>query len=234
MLTLALEEGDLLQILSADLPQGSFVQLQPQSPDFLDISDPKAVLENTLRNFSTLTMGDKFQFKYNDLVYEIAVLLVKPESGSMSISVVETDLSVDFATPLGYIEPQRQLTPNGGRAHTPGGLAHKLGYEALKSAAQKPSKFASKGHKMSGKQVADNLTEDIHADDSNDTPTPLQIPLGTLFFGYELRLPKNPEEATGASKLTKTFSGTGQSIRQSKKLSKLPGDSKMRDVIEID
>lgn len=107
MQTLLLEPGDLLQIKSTDLPSGSFIKLQPQSTAFLDISDPKAVLENVMRNFACLTTGDIFSFAYNDEVYEMAVLEVKPETKNKAISVLETDLEVDFAPPIGYVEPSR-------------------------------------------------------------------------------------------------------------------------------
>ena len=74
MQTLLLEPGDLLQIKSTDLPPGQFIKLQAQSTSFLDISDPKAVLENAFRNFSCLTKGDVFTFAYN---LEISLPLYK-------------------------------------------------------------------------------------------------------------------------------------------------------------
>lgn len=43
METLGLEPGDLIEVKNTTLPLGSFVKIQPQSTDFLDISDPKAV-----------------------------------------------------------------------------------------------------------------------------------------------------------------------------------------------
>lgn len=43
MQTLSLSEGDLIEIKNTTLPLGIFVKIQPQSPDFLDINDPKAV-----------------------------------------------------------------------------------------------------------------------------------------------------------------------------------------------
>ena len=57
MQNLLLDEGDLLNIESASLPVATFSKFQPQSEDFLDISNPKAVLENALRNFACLTTG---------------------------------------------------------------------------------------------------------------------------------------------------------------------------------
>jgi ubiquitin fusion degradation protein 1 len=66
-------------------------------------------LEKALRNFSTLTAGDMVQINYNSKVYQIQVLEVKPHfEDHQGISIVETDLEVDFAPPVGYVEPSSQ------------------------------------------------------------------------------------------------------------------------------
>ena len=141
MKTLSLDSGDLIQIKSTDLPPGQFVKLQPQSPTFLDISDPRAVLENAFRNFSCLTKGDIFTFAYNDQTYEIAVLEIKPDTDKHAIVTMETDLSVDFATPVGYKEPKRTSgtntprsgagVPVGGSMHFQGTMAQSINYNAI-------------------------------------------------------------------------------------------------------
>lgn len=63
-------------------------------------------LENALRNFSTLTQGDNIEISYNDKIYGILVMEIKPPG--VGISIVETDLEVDFAPPVGYQEPTPQ------------------------------------------------------------------------------------------------------------------------------
>lgn len=57
MQNLLLGEGDLINIESASLSVATFSKFQPLSEDFLDITNPKAVLENALRNFACLTSG---------------------------------------------------------------------------------------------------------------------------------------------------------------------------------
>ena len=49
MRSLDLEDGDPIHVQGTRLPKGKFVKLQPQTVDFLEISDPKAVLEHALR-----------------------------------------------------------------------------------------------------------------------------------------------------------------------------------------
>ena len=169
--TLDLEPGDLLQIKSTDLPPGTFVKLQPQHPSFLDISDPKAVLENAFRNFACLTNNDIFTFAYNDTIYEIAVKETKPGSGA--IGVLETDLSVDFDPPVGYIEPTHSKTSGtstprsgvggaaaraleGGTLHTQGSMAQAIGYANIAPSSGTPaagaravsSNFLTGGHRL--------------------------------------------------------------------------------------
>ncbi|ORY79901.1 ubiquitin fusion degradation protein UFD1-domain-containing protein [Protomyces lactucae-debilis] len=256
MRTLLLDEGDLLQILSTDLPLGSFVQLEPQSPDFLDISDPKAVLENTMRNFATLTTGDVFQFNYNDRVYEVAVLQVKPETDASAVCVIETDLEVDFAAPKGYVEPERTKKTAPGRGvgaanaatlGDAGALSKKLGYADLSKPKEAAGKFSGGGQKMSGKAVtvpaATGEAASIgsaafkKASKSSDgastgPPAPLRVPPGTLFFGYELRLPKEADGEEKAGEANKhKFSGRGVSIKQA---AKKGSSSATPSVIEID
>ena len=105
----------MIKIRNCDLSLGKFVKIEPQSVDFLDISDPKAVLENVLRKFSTLTVNDVIEVNYNDSIYGIKVLEVKPESSTHGICVVETDLETDFAPPVGYVEPEykpKSVTPS--------------------------------------------------------------------------------------------------------------------------
>ena len=142
MQTLLLEPGDLLQIKSTDLSPGQFIKLQAQSTSFLEISDPKAVLENAFRNFACLTKGDIFTFAYNDQTYEMAVLETKPDTETHAIGVLETDLEVDFAPPIGYEEPQRpsgtstprSLTgglPAGGMLHNQGTMAQAINYASI-------------------------------------------------------------------------------------------------------
>ncbi|PMD17661.1 putative ubiquitin fusion degradation protein 1 [Hyaloscypha hepaticicola] len=147
MQTLLLDTGDLIQIKSTDLPSASLVKLQPQDTNFLEITDPKAVLEKAFRQFSTLTKGDIFSFKYNDTIYEVAVLEVKPTSEKLGVSMLETDVSVDFAPPVGYKEPQSSRTsgtstprsvaglPAGGMLHNQGSMAQAINYDAIAPSA---------------------------------------------------------------------------------------------------
>jgi len=105
MRTLRLNEGDPIRITGTELPKGKLVKLQAQSVHFLEISDPKTVLERELRNFSALTQGDIIEISYNQIIFGLLVMETSP--GGEGISVLDTDLEVDFAAPVGYVEPER-------------------------------------------------------------------------------------------------------------------------------
>lgn len=196
MQTLALETGDLLEIKSTSLAPASLVKLQPQSTNFLDISDPKAVLENAFRNFATLTQGDIFSFEYNDTIYDVAVLEVKPTSEKMGVSMLETDVSVDFAPPVGYVEPTANRgsgtstprsaagLPSGGMLHSQGTMAQAINYDAIAPSSTSvamgekaiSSHFLAGGHKLNSKKGARTTTPQAStpvASSSATTPAPI-------------------------------------------------------------
>lgn len=91
MHNLLLEEGDIVQIESVSLPVATFSKFKPQCPDFLEITNQKAVLENALRNFACLTTGDLVAIKYNSKIYELCVLETKPGN---AVSIIECDMNV--------------------------------------------------------------------------------------------------------------------------------------------
>lgn len=108
MQNLLLQVGDLVKFRNVSLPKGTYVKLQPVTSDFLDISNPKAVLERALRSYSCLTAGDCFVVNYNNRKYEIEVKETKPDA---AISVIETDCQVDFEAPKDYKEPEPTVAP---------------------------------------------------------------------------------------------------------------------------
>ncbi|KAF8978979.1 ubiquitin fusion degradation protein [Entomortierella lignicola] len=232
MKTLTLSEGDLVTVKSANLPLGSFVKIQPQSVDFLDISDPKAVLENALRNFSTLTVGDNLEISYNDKIYGILVMEIKPPG--VGISIVETDLEVDFAPPVGYQEPtpvprgravmesklrkeveQRMATPDSAKKSPFEGQGQRLNGSGKSKSVAKDSSSASTPTPASTKEK----TVDVLDKAGSEAPAALNLPLGNLFFGYKYVPPKSEEDKLKAveEKQEPVFEGAGQTLRPPRK-----------------
>jgi len=110
MQNIGVDTGDFMKVSTTSLPRATYVKIQPQSTSFLDISNPKAVLENTLRNFSALTQGETIFFSYNSKDFHVSVLEIKPANPSNGVSIIETDMEVEFAAPIGYEEKITQPT----------------------------------------------------------------------------------------------------------------------------
>lgn len=226
MSTLKIEPGELIKISSCDLPLGKFVKIEPQSVSFLDITDPKAVLENVLRNFSTLSVNDIIEISYNDTVYAIKVLEVKPEGNHHGICVVETDLETDFAPPVGYVEPdykaqqQKQQKKKRGAVVTSGAMSKEINYGDLLQHEAKTTPFQGKGEKLSGRSVADfrEETAEIKKEVTLDGPVkPLRLPRGQLFFGFPVTPPPEEENEKESVETVSQFPGAGQSLREASK-----------------
>ncbi len=48
----------LLVTLVPDVKKGKFVKIQPHETEFINTSDPRAILEKELRSYTCLTKGD--------------------------------------------------------------------------------------------------------------------------------------------------------------------------------
>ncbi|KAL1997346.1 hypothetical protein VTN49DRAFT_3948 [Thermomyces lanuginosus] len=247
MQTLLLEPGDLVQVKSTDLPPGRFIKLQPQSTAFLEISDPKAVLENAFRNFSCLTKGDVFTFYYNDQVYEVAVLETKPENEKNAISVLETDLEVDFAPPVGYEEPSTARTsgtntpaggapsnvPGGGRIHSAGTMAQAINYAAIApestdvtaGAKAESSNFRTTGYRLNAKKGS-KVTTPQPTTPAPGTADPRRPPPARRTNGPQpLRLPPNKLFFGYAIKPLKKRDESGRPVEEEKPRFQGPGQT---------
>lgn len=108
MQNLLIEEGSVLTVTNVSLPKANFVKFQAQHVDFLEISNPRAVLEHALRNFSCITKGDVICVPYNSKNYHFEIKEVKPQDAAC---IIETDCNVDFDAPVGYKDPSNA---NGG------------------------------------------------------------------------------------------------------------------------
>lgn len=207
MHNLLLDEGNIIQIESVSLPVATFSRFQPQSPDFLDITNPKAVLENSLRNFACLTTGDVIAINYNRRVYELCVLETKPGD---AVTIIECDMNVEFAAPVGYQEEKREQNKDEEMVIDPADLMPEpKGFVA----------FKCEGNRLDGKK---KKKDDGSSSDASSSKVVYQrgIPdydykVGTIqFFRYSK--PKSADEPKEGEEDFRAFSGQGYSLRQSK------------------
>lgn len=96
-----MEEGHLISIKNVSLKKATFVKLRAQSVDFLEVHNPRALLEVALRQFTCLTVGDVIRIPHAGRFFDLEIREVQPDGAA---SIIETDCNVDFEEPLGYKE----------------------------------------------------------------------------------------------------------------------------------
>jgi len=104
MQNLLIKSGAMIQITNASLPKGNFVKFQPHETSFTLLSNPRVVLEKALRRYTCLTQGDTVNITHDGKRYEVDILEVRPGT---AITVIETDVNVEFAAPKDYKEPPK-------------------------------------------------------------------------------------------------------------------------------
>merc|ERR1712002_642038 len=98
---LGVNEGGDVKVEYARLPVATYAKFQPVTAAFLQVSDPKAILENAFRTFACLTRGDTIVLRYNNTDYELMVKELKPAD---AVVIIECDLHFEFEPPEGYEE----------------------------------------------------------------------------------------------------------------------------------
>ena len=102
---LALTEGENITIEKVNPPKGTYVKLRPHKTDFINLPDPKAILEKIMsKDYPVITRGQTIAINHveSNRVFRIDILETKPAE---IISIVNTDLNVDFDEPIDYVPP---------------------------------------------------------------------------------------------------------------------------------
>ena len=102
---LGIQEGQNIEIEKVAPPQGTYIKLRPHKTAFIELSDPKAILEKILsEDYPVVTRGQTIAVNYKELgkVFRIDIVETKPAE---VISIINTDINVDFDEPLDYVSP---------------------------------------------------------------------------------------------------------------------------------
>lgn len=217
METLGLKEGDFVEISNTRLQKGKLIKVQPQSPDFLEITDPRAVLEFTLRQFTTLSPNDCFWINYADHIFKVKILETEPDSHG--ISVIETDLNVDFAAPVGYIEPDYSKKAISTQKSIANSLGASLQYDFSPKSSSGPFSGAGQSLRSNSSGPRSPSTTPTTSNNSIELdpsrPVALKLPKNTMFFGVtpvkKEETPANQDDNN--KKPAPAFQGKGRSLR---------------------
>lgn len=209
MKNLLLTEGDLITVENVSLKVATFARFQPQSVDFLDITNPKAVLENMLRSFACLSTDDIISIKYNEREYEMLVLETRPDR---AVSIIECDMNVDFAPPVGYKEPVPM------KKQEEEDLEADEGMDVADCMDNAFRAFSGSGNRLDGKKKGLEAEAQI----TSSGPPQRGIPnynykKGTLtFIRTQRQIPTEGDDEKDG-KGFEAFSGSGQALRKNLK-----------------
>eukprot|EP00092_Neocalanus_flemingeri_P107391 GFUD01137836.1.p1 GENE.GFUD01137836.1~~GFUD01137836.1.p1 ORF type:complete len:305 (+),score=106.50 GFUD01137836.1:53-967(+) len=209
MQNLMLEEGGLVQVESATLPVATFSKFQPLSKDFLDLTNPKAVLEMRLRHFACLSKGDIVAINYNNKIYELNVLETRP---SAAVSIIECDMNVEFEAPPGYEEPTVPR-PQPVEEDEP-----ELDISQMLPEDTRFIAFAGSGNRLDGKKKRTSSETEIlnrHIAEYTRGIPDHNFQVGNIRF-IRAKKPKDKDDKENIEDLFQAFEGKGQSLRQAK------------------
>jgi len=202
MRNLMVDEGDSINVESATLPVAKFSKFEPQSPDFLDITNPKAMLENALRSFACLTKGDVIGIKYNNRLYELRVLETKPGD---AVSIIECDMDVEFASPIGYQEPPRPVVKKEEEE-----VAEPL-YETTDFVP-----FRGSGNRLDGKSAGSSPSTSVFVPHKRGVPD-FDFKVGSLTFLRNVKFNNDNSDSSKPSNTFTPFGGAGETLRSKEK-----------------
>lgn len=127
-----------------------------------------------MRNFSCLSAGDIIEIVYETLTFRVLIMEIHPPGPA--ISVIDTNLEVDFAPPVGYVEPERKplaaaptmkdkyvidtaskqdvdARGSGSSTPVPGGASTPSSWEAFKGSGNSLNGKRIKGKGVKAKQI---------------------------------------------------------------------------------
>jgi ubiquitin fusion degradation protein 1 len=110
-----------------------------------------ARLENLLRNYAALGEDETIAINYNKKIYPLRVVEVRPKHITKGVSIIETDLDVDFA-PIEGEEEVAAATANVAEAQKPASTA--VSVKSQESAGKQEKVFTGKGYTLSGKKLS--------------------------------------------------------------------------------
>ena len=81
------------------------MKIRPHQTEFIDLLEPKIILENEMRKYYCVTKGDVISIYFNKKEYKLDIIKCKPKD---MISLVNCDIEIDFETPRDYKEYQEK------------------------------------------------------------------------------------------------------------------------------
>jgi len=147
---LKLKDGDNTIIQSfLDAKKGSYIKIRPMQTIFIELSNPKTVIENKIKSYAVLFQGQQIIFKHLGIEYNFLVVKTEP---SNVISITDVDnVILEFEEPADYKVVMAQRKEEAIKAKM---------QEEHKKSEEMITNFASP-FKGKGVQIGSNLAIDV-------------------------------------------------------------------------
>ena len=98
MQTLGINASENIKVnQKIDIPKGEFIKIKPYEKAFIELSDPKAVLERHISQFyPVLSKGELISIKFAGKEHQIEIVETRPEN---VIQTTNCDINLEFARP---------------------------------------------------------------------------------------------------------------------------------------
>ena len=104
---LLITEGENINVQICHPLKGTHLKLKPRKTAFIELLDPKAILEKFLsKDYPVISLGETICINYLDTLYHIDVVGCEPGN---SIDILNTDVNLDFEAPADYVEPEKKV-----------------------------------------------------------------------------------------------------------------------------
>ena len=103
MESIGISEGQHVEIKLASPVKGTYIKIQPHTTSFINLSNPKALLEKVLsEKYPVVTEGHTIAIEYLKKVFYVDIVKTEP---APVIDILNVNLNVDFDKPFDYQEP---------------------------------------------------------------------------------------------------------------------------------
>lgn len=166
---LCLIEGMTVNVRNVVLEKGTFVKFKPHKTEFIMNPNPKVILENSLREYVCVTVGDTITVEFNKKKYLIDVVECKPKN---TICLTNVDIKVDFEEPKDYETEMAKLKKTSSKVDIKEEVEKKpLTEEELKSKLQ-DEKFKGNCIRIDGKKITEKQVSFVEKKKEEDTYDP--------------------------------------------------------------
>ena len=114
---LGIIDGDKVELISQMFYQGNYIKIQPHTTSFIELDDPKLILEERLKNYVVLKKGESITIRHLKTEYQLSIVDCKPTDVIRILDVA--NLELDFMEPKDYKSKGIKKSLAGAKPKTP-------------------------------------------------------------------------------------------------------------------